>query len=164
METISLEQIKQVWHCHLAMENGRDIEDLMIRFRDEQPALVAWHLAFFEKYPARTGRDLLLPMALVVWDAMTRAKGERLKAVTLDDLAKSAEAERKAWDELESLPEDQAKLRRRQLVEACNQRHLFEFCLTYLAVGSDDLGLLNLELYDAELAWIECVIDCLDEL
>jgi len=157
METISIKQIKEAWDRQAALDAG-----LMRQFLEEQPVLIDWFLAFCEKYPARTEKETLLPLALLVWDVMTRTKGERLETVTPKQLKQSVEAHRKISEELASLPKSQAKLRARQFVNAYNQRHLLYFCLEILLVDAGDPGLLILELYDTEMAWIECVIDCLD--
>ena len=162
METISIKRIREAWDRHVALDAGGN-DDLMRQFLEEQPVLIDWFLAFSEKYPARTEKETLLPLALLVWDVMTRTKGERLETVTLQELKRSAQAYRKISEELASLPESQAKLRARQLVNAYNQRHLLYFCLQILLVDAGDPGLLIVELYDTEMVWIQCVIDCLDQ-
>ena len=109
METISIKQIKEAWDRQAALDAG-----LMRQFLEEQPILIDWFLAFCEKYPARTEKETLLPLALLVWDVMTRTKGERLETVTPKQLKQSVEAHRKISEELASLPKSQAKLRARQ--------------------------------------------------
>ncbi len=108
------------------------------------------------------GHDDYLPIALVVWQAMSRCKGGRLRTVSQTELDKAAAKTLRFTKDLKSLSGSEKVSFVKQFHESFNQQHLLEFCMTCLALGAGERGEPARGGFALDLIEFRTLIDCLD--
>jgi hypothetical protein len=162
MKTVPSELIIETWErqCVLGEEASRS---LMKQFFDEQPALGIYLFACDEQLGKESERSQLIPLAATVWEALTRARGKRLKAARPKVIERAEATNTRMLEKLEDISEIEWQETVKRLFLGYNQQPLLGFCIEILMADDEDQPDLAPERIGLELIWLKTVIDCLDQ-
>jgi hypothetical protein len=161
MKKISPAEIEEVWehHCGLDEAQSREVSK---RFLDQQPALGMYLLVCDEQLEDEALESQLVPLALTIWEVMTKANGRPLKQVQTTRIERAEEANIAMLKRLEAGSEVGMHSATGNLLKEYNQAPLLGFCLEILMLGNEETPELAPNRLGMELLWLKTVIDCFD--
>jgi hypothetical protein len=161
MKTVTREIIEEVWERQCAMGEA-EARELMRRFLDEQPAVGIYLAANDEDLGNEAERSQLIPLASAVWEAMTRARGRRLKLVGPKVVERAEQLNLRMLEKLEEASEFEWRESVLGMFGEYNQQPLLAFCIETLMADDAEAPELAPERIGMESIWLKTVIDCFD--
>jgi hypothetical protein len=162
MKPVSSEFIVEAWEreCELGQEAS---SALVLQFMNEQPAVGIFLTVCDEQLGDEAEQSQLIPLATAIWEAMTRARGHRLKTVRPKVVDRADQANMRMLEKLEDVSEFEWQEQVRTLFATYNQRPLLTFCVEILMAGNEESPELAPNRIGMELFWLKTVIDCFDQ-
>jgi hypothetical protein len=162
MTTVPREMILQAWERVCALDEEQTTA-ITKQFLDEQPALSMYLLASTEELGVDAGQSNVIDLTIAIWDAMTLARGRRLKAVRPKVIDHAEATNTRMLEKLELGSEFDWTEAVRQLVHGYNQRELLGFCIEVLMGDDEETPELAPDRIGLEMLWLKTIIDCLDQ-
>ena len=161
MNTIPRELIIEVWERQCALGEN-EARSLMKQFFDEQPALGFYLFACDEQHD-RDAASQLIPLASTIWEAATRTRGQRLKAVRPKVIERANDANTRMLEKLEDVSEFEWRETVERMFLGYHQQPLLAFCIEILMANDEETPELAPQRIGMELIWLKTVIDCIDQ-
>jgi hypothetical protein len=161
MNTIPRELIIEVWERQCAMDEN-EARSLMKQFFDEQPALGVFLFACDEQFE-QDAANQLIPLASTIWEAATRTRGKRLKAVRPKIIERANDANTRMLEKLEDVSEFEWRETVERMFLGYHQQPLLAFCIEILMANDEETPELAPQRIGMELLWLKTVIDCIDQ-
>ena len=146
--------------CALAEEPTRV---LIKQFMDEQPAVGIYLTVCDEQLGDESERSQLIPLASAAWEAMTRARGKRLKTVRPKIVERADDVNLQMLEKLEEASEFEWQETVTRMFLGYNQQPLLAFCIEILMANDEETPELAPQRIGMELMWLKTVIDCFDQ-
>lgn len=162
MKTVPREFMIEAWErqCALAEEPSRDLTN---KFMEEQPAAGIFLSVCDEQLGIDAAGSQLIPLALAVWEAMTRAHGRKLKSVRPKVIERADAMNTRMLEQLEDVSEFEWRERVTSMFLGHNQQPLLAFCIDILMAGNEETPELAPDYIGMELNWLKTVIECFDQ-
>jgi hypothetical protein len=162
MNTIPRELVIEVWERQCAMGED-DSRSLMKQFFDEQPVLGIYLFACDEKLDQESAQSQFIPLASTIWEAATRTRGKRLKALRPKIIDRTEAANTRMLEKLEDVSEFEWRETVERMFLGYHQQPLLAFCIEILMAGDEEVPELAPQRIGMELIWLKTVIDCIDQ-
>ena len=162
MKIVPREFIIEAWERQCALAEA-PTRVLMQRFMTEQPAVGIYLTVCDERLGDEAGRSQLIPLASAVWEAMTRARGQRIKKVPPKIVEQADEANLRMLEELEDVSEFEWQEKVEGMFVEYHQQPLLAFCIEMLMANDEEAPELAPQRIGMELFWLKTVIDCFDQ-
>ena len=162
MNPIPRELIIEVWEHQCALGEN-EARSLMKQFFDEQPALGVYLFVCDEQLDQDSAQSQLIPLASTIWEAATRTRGKRLKAVRPKIIEHANDANTRMLEKLEDVSEFEWRETVERMFLGYHQQPLLAFCIEILMANDEEAPELAPQRIGMELIWLKTVIDCIDQ-
>jgi hypothetical protein len=152
MNPIPRELVIEVWERQCVLGENETLA-LMKQFFDEQPALGEQEAA----------KSQLIPLAATIWEAATRTRGKRLKAVRPKTIELAEATNTRMLEKLEDVSEFEWRETVERMFLGYYQQPLLAFCIEILMANDEEVPELAPQRIGMELIWLKTVIDCIDQ-
>jgi hypothetical protein len=160
--TVPREFIVEAWERQCALDQG-PCERLVQQFVQEQPAIGIFLTVSSEQAGDDQGDSPLIPLALAIWEAMTRTLGRKLKTVRPKVIERADTRNLRMLEQLEEVSEFEWQERVTNMFLGHNQQPLLAFCIEILMAGNEEAPELAPQRIGMELNWLKTVIECFDQ-
>jgi hypothetical protein len=162
MNPIPRQLVIEVWERQCVLGEKESLS-LMKQFFDEQPALGVFLLVCDEQLEQEAAKSQLIPLAATIWEAATRTRGKRLKAVRPKTIELAEAANTRMLEKLEDVSEFEWRETVERMFLGYYQQPLLAFCIEILMANDEEVPELAPQRIGMELIWLKTVIECIDQ-